>query len=79
MKASCLESQSSFFDEYGLHGAAQHNTESVVGRFQEIEDVWIAYWKYIQTIQRILTIEEQLQTKELLWFMVLLQASGTSD
>ena len=43
----------------------------MVGRSQELEDVWIAYRKYIQTRQRILTIEEQLQTKELLWFVVL--------
>ena len=34
-------------DEYGIHRAAQHNMESVIRRSQELEDVWIAYRKYI--------------------------------
>ena len=33
--------------------------------------MWIAYQKYIQTRQRILTIEEQLRTNEFLWFVLL--------
>ena len=43
----------------------------MVERSQELEDVWIAYRKYIQTTQRIVTIEEQLRTNDLLWFVVL--------
>ena len=43
-------------DEYGIQEAAQPNTELVVERSYELEDVWIAYRKYIQTRQRILTI-----------------------
>ena len=58
-------------DDYGIQKTAQHNTEQEVGKSQELKDVWIAYREYIQTKQRILTIEEQLQTKELLWFVVL--------
>ena len=58
-------------DEYGIQEAAQPNAEPVVERSLELEDVWIAYRKYIQTRQRIFTIEEQLRTNELLWFEVL--------
>ena len=43
----------------------------MVERSQELEDVWIAYRKYIQTTQRIVTIEEQFRTNDLLWFVVL--------
>ena len=35
--------------------------------FQEQEDLRIAYRKYIQTRQRIATIEEQLLIYDLLW------------
>ena len=51
-------------EEGSIQEAAQLNTRPE----QEVE---VAYQKYLQTRQRIATIEEQLQTKELLWFVVL--------
>ena len=48
-------------EESRVHEAAQLNTRPE----QEVE---VAYQKYLQTRQRIATIEEQLRTDDLLWF-----------
>ena len=52
--------------------AAQLNTRpepEVEGAARE--NLRVTYKKYLQTRQRIATIKEQLQNKELLWFVVL--------
>ena len=55
-----LREPEQLIDEFGIQEAAQPNTEPVVGRSQELEDVWIAYRKYIQISQKNVTNEEQL-------------------
>ena len=52
-------------EECRVQEAAQLNTRP------DNEGSPIAYWKYIQNRQRIVTIEEQLQIHDLLWFVVL--------
>ena len=59
-------------EEGRVQEAAQLNTrpeQEVEGAARE--NLRVTYQKYLQTRQRIATIEEQLQTKELLWFVVL--------
>ena len=60
-------------EESGFWGAAQTNTkeEHLMEGSQEREDLRFEYRKYIQTRQRISTIEEQLRTHYILWFVVL--------
>ena len=56
-------------EEGRVQEAAQLNTrpeQEVEGADQE--NLRVAYQKYLQTRQRIATIEEQLRTDDLLWF-----------
>jgi len=58
-------------EEFGSHGAAQTDTEmeQLIGA-PERDDLKIVYRKYIKTRQKVATIEEQLQTHDLLWFVM---------